>query len=190
MRCSFLFALFCALPAVTGASPLTVDFNVTSSPLSLNYPVGISGSGEFTFQDDFLPAPGTTFFETQSGLPLVNAKVHWFGKSFDESTLRLYNLQTDDSGKLIGWGIGIAGCGTPATSRNFNVVCSSSSFDDFWAAIYDDGKTHSALSGPGVNGIADGVGDWRIKSVPEPDILGLMTLGLLMTGWACHPRKR
>ncbi len=182
-------ALLCALSALADAASITIDFDVTSSPLSLNYPAGISGSGQFTFQDSLLPPAGSRVFETEFGLPVTAAKFQWFGKSFDASTVRLYELQTDATGKLISWGIGVPGCGTAAATKNFNAVCSATQFDDFWAAIYDDHNAHAALSSPGINGVADGVGAWHVNSVPEPATLGLLSIGLLFVGCAARIRK-
>ncbi len=188
MQRYWVCALLCVVSATAHAASITIDFGVTSSPVSLNYPAGVSGSGQFTFLDSFLPPPDATFFDPELALPLIDAKFQWFGKSFDGSKVRLYELQTDPRGTLIGWGIGVAGCGVAATTKNFNAVCSVTNFDDFTAAIYGDGNAHAALSSPGINGIADGAGSWRITSIPEPATLGLMGIGLLCVGFAARLR--
>jgi hypothetical protein len=107
------------------ATPITVDFTVTSNGLSNpSYGVGVTGSGYFTFDDALIPASGSGHSGNPIlGLPTIDLFFDWFGVSFDESSAKIGTL-TFSNGVLTDWMIG--GSYLSATCGFLRYACTSS----------------------------------------------------------------
>jgi hypothetical protein len=188
--------LIAALPALSNATPVRIDFSVTSTALSdtYNYPIGTSGSGFFTFDDSLLPGAGSSWVETTTALTPIDASFSWFGSTFDESQIRIFQLVTDATGALTQWGIGTyGGCGTSQSSGGLACISSPNSYDDFYATGYLVpwySNARALLGQAKRGGFADGSGpdSLTVLPVPEPATTALLTLGML--GIAVVRRRR
>ncbi len=169
------------------ATPVTVDFTVTSNDVSNPaYAVGVTGSGYFTFDDALMPVGGSG----QAGNPILGLQTldlffNWFGVSFDESNAKIGTLTFTD-GVLTNWMIG--GSYLPPTCGFLRYACTSSggSQPDFDAL----GSGGAAFTDAQRTGLAYGPVQWSVRStaVPEPGTLALFGVGAM--GLAFARRRR
>jgi hypothetical protein len=170
------------------ATPITVDFSVTSNDVSNpSYGSGVVGTGYFTFDDSLIPAGGSGHLGNPIlGLPTLDFFFSWFGVSFDESNAAIATLTFAD-GVLTDWMIG--GSYLPASCGFLRYACTSSGgqqadFDGFASGgiAFTDAKRPGLAYGRPVQ--------WSVRdtAVPEPGTLALFGLGAL--GLACTRRKR
>lgn len=170
------------------ATPITVDFSVTSNDVSNpSYGVGVVGTGYFTFDDSLLPAGGSGRIGNPIvALPTLDFFFNWFGVSFDESNAAIASLTFVD-GVLTDWMIG--GSYLPSTCGFLRYACTSSGgqqadFDGFASGgiAFTDAKRPGLAYGRPVQ--------WSVRdtSVPEPGTLALF--GLSALGLACVRRRR
>ncbi|HKU14236.1 MAG TPA: PEP-CTERM sorting domain-containing protein [Steroidobacteraceae bacterium] len=175
-------------PLAADATPVTVDFSVTSNDLSNpSYGVGVVGTGYFTFDDSLMPAGGTGQIGNPIlGLPTLDLFFNWFGVSFDETTAKIATLSFSN-GTLTDWMIG--GNYTPAICGFLRYACTSSGgsapdFDGFASGgiAFTDAQRPGLAYGRPVQ--------WSVRatSVPEPGTLALF--GLSVAGLAFVQRSR
>ena len=158
------------------ATPITVDFTVTSNSVSNpSYETGVTGGGYFTFDDALMPTSGDGLVGNPIlGLSTLDLFFSWFGVSFDESTAKIGTLTFTD-GLLTNWSIG--GTYSPATCGFLRYACTSSggSAPDFDAL----GSGGLAFTDAQRAGLAYGPVQWSVRSaaVPEPSTIALFGLG-------------
>lgn len=164
------------------ATPITVDFSVTSNDLSNPaYGTGVVGTGYFTFDDSLIPASGTGHLGNPIvSLPTVDFFFSWFGVTFNESNAQIAVLDFSN-GVLTDWMIG--GSFRPASCGFLTYACTSSGggapdFDGFASGgiAMTDGKRPGLAYGRPVQ--------WSVRgeNVPEPGTLalfGISALGLV-----------
>jgi len=185
------------LPVVSNATPIRIDFNITSVGYlsSSNYAVGVSGSGYFTFDDSLIPAAAnTTWYDPTVGLTPIDASFSWFGSVFDESQIRISRLVTDAAGNLKELWIGTSGgCGYTQSSGGLTCISSPNSYDDFYATgfLTANPLASAYLGRANVSGFAGGSGfsSRTVLPVPEPLSIGLVGLGLIALGVSRRARK-
>ena len=169
------------------ATPVTVDFTVTSNSVSNpSYDTGVTGGGYFTFDDALMPTGGNGLVGNPIlGLATLDLFFNWFGVSFDESTARIATLTFTD-GLLTNWQIG--GTYSPAICGFLRYACTSSggSAPDFDAL----GSGGLAFTDAQRAGLAYGPVQWSVRStaVPEPGTIALFGLGC--AGLAFVRRRR
>jgi hypothetical protein len=165
------------------ATPITVDFTVTSNELSNPaYGAGVVGTGYFTFDDSLIPAGGTGRLGNPIvSLPTLDLFFDWFGVTFDESNAQIAILTFVD-GVLTDWTIG--GSYLPASCGFLRYACTSSGgaapdFDGFASGgiAMTEAKRPGLAYGRPVQ--------WSVRdaSVPEPGTLalfGMSALGLAL----------
>jgi hypothetical protein len=176
-RIAVALALLCGALAAD-ATPITIDFSVTSNEVSNPaYGAGVGGGGYFTFDDSLIPAGGTGHLGNPIvALPTLDFFFSWFGVSFDESNAAIARLSFVD-GVLTDWMIG--GSYLPASCGFLRYACTSSGgqqadFDGF-------GSGGIAMTDAKRPGLAYGRVQWsaRDTSVPEPGTLALFALGAI-----------
>ena len=175
-------------PLAAHATPVTIDFSVTSNDLSNpSYGAGVVGTGYFTFDDSLMPAGGTGQIGNPIlGLSTLDLFFSWFGVSFDETTAKIATLRFTD-GVLSDWMIG--GNYTPPVCGLSRYSCTSSGglapdFDGFASGGF-------ALTDAQRPGLAYGRPvEWSVRetAVPEPGTLALFGIGLV--GLAFVQRRR
>ena len=174
--------------AAAEATPITVDFNVTSNELSNpSYGAGVVGTGYFTFDDSLIPAGGSGHLGNPIvSLPTLDLFFSWFGVSFDEANAQIAMLTFVD-GALTDWTIG--GSYLPATCGFLRYACTSSGgaapdFDGFGTGgiAMTDAKRPGLAYGRPVQ--------WSVRDaeVPEPGTLALF--GMSALGLAFLRRRR
>jgi len=174
--------------AAAEATPITVDFSVTSNELSNpSYGEGVVGTGYFTFDDSLIPGGGSGHLGNPIvSLPTLDLFFSWFGVSFDESNAQIAMLTFVD-GVLTDWTIG--GSYLPATCGFLRYACTSSGgaapdFDGF-------GTGGIAMTDATRPGLAYGRPvQWSVRdtNVPEPGTLALF--GMSAVGLAFLRRRR
>jgi hypothetical protein len=180
-RAAAALALLVAAAAAE-ATPITVDFSVTSNDVSNpSYGTGVVGTGYFTFDDSLMPVGGTGFIGNPIvALPTLDFFFSWFGVTFDESNAAIARLSFVD-GVLTDWMAG--GSYLPSTCGFLRYACTSSGgqqadFDGF-------GTGGIAFTDAQRPGLAYGRVQWSLRetAVPEPGTLalfGLSALGLVV----------
>ena len=170
------------------ATPITVDFSVTSNDLSNPaYGAGVVGTGYFTFDDSLIPASGSGHLGNPIvSLPTLDFFFSWFGVTFDESNAQIAVLDFAN-GVLTDWMIG--GSFRPASCGFLTYACTSSGggapdFDGFASGgiAMTDGKRPGLAYGRPVQ--------WSVREtdVPEPGTLALF--GISALGLAFLRRRR
>jgi hypothetical protein len=173
--------------AAAQATPITVDFSVTSNDVSNpSYGTGVVGTGYFTFDDALIPASGTGHLGNPIvPLPTLDFFFEWFGVSFDESNAQIAVLDFAD-GALSNWMVG--GSFRPASCGFLTYACTSSGggapdFDGLGSGGigFTDGKRP---------GLAYGRVTWSVRdtAVPEPGTLALF--GIAVGALAFVRRRR
>ena len=156
-----------ATAMATEATPVTVDFTVTSNDVSNpSYGSGTTGSGYFTFDDALIPSGGNGLVGNPIlGLPTLDLFFSWFGVSFDESNAKIATLSFAD-GVLTDWMIG--GSYLPASCGFLRYACTSSGgaqpdFDGL-------GSGGIGLTDATRQGLAYGRVQWSVRdtAVPSP----------------------
>jgi hypothetical protein len=163
--------------AAADATPITVDFSVTSNDVSNpSYGSGVVGTGYFTFDDSLIPASGTAHLGNPIvPLPTLDFFFDWFGVSFDESNAQIAVLDFTD-GALSNWMVG--GSFRPASCGFLTYACTSSGggapdFDGIGSGgiAFTDGKRP---------GLAYGLVTWSVRdtAVAEPGTLALFGIAI------------
>jgi hypothetical protein len=177
-----------APPLAAHATPVTIDFNVTSTVANNGYGAGILGSGYFTFDDALIPASGNgNIGNSIMGAPTLDLSFNWFGASFDATNAGIATL-TFANGSLTDWWIGGNYVAPVCGPMRYSCVSSVGAAPDFMLLASSGGSLNDGVN----SGIGSGYGtvSWSVRStsVPEPAMLGLFGLGLL--GLAAAQRKK
>lgn len=181
-KSAWIVSLGLVASQVVQASPIAVDFTVTSQNAYGGFAAGTTGSGSFSFDDSV-----GTFYDNTMGVTPSHLTFDWLGSSWDESNVRIFSLTFDAHGVLSGWGIG----GVPGTC-GLNCVDAAVNTTDFWAYIGEwlpSGGVALKLSNE--FGLGGGHISWNVRSesVPEPATFGMFAIGLLGAGLAGRKRK-
>ena len=179
-------------PVMAQATPITVDFSVTSTVPSANYAAGVVGNGFFTFDDSLIPAGGSgNIGNPIVGLSTLDLAFNWFGAAFDETTAKIATLSFAN-GVLTDWWIG-GNYSAPICGLNrYSCVHSAGTSADFMIIA-----SGNATMNDGVNaGFASGINSaqWSVRgaetSVPEPATLALFGIGLAGVGLVKRKKGR
>jgi len=179
-------------PIMAHATPITVDFSVTSTVPSSNYAAGVVGNGFFTFDDSLIPAGGSgNIGNPIVGLSTLDLAFNWFGAAFDETTAKIATLSFAN-GVLTDWWIG-GNYSAPICGLNrYSCVHSAGTSADFMIIALGN-----ATMNDGVNaGFASGINSaqWSVRgtetSVPEPATLALFGIGLAGVGLVKRKKGR
>jgi hypothetical protein len=188
----YLVAGLLLAPASVLATPVTVDFTITSTgALGVGdnfaateyngFALGTIGTGWFTIDDSI-----GNYSNFEVGITPIDFSLDWAGVTFDETTAQLWSVGFDGTGGFNYWSFGLSG----GQCTNLNCVSAGGPMD-FYASGYT-GLTSgvAAVHQTDVYGWMTGSLTWSVRStsVPEPATLGLLCLGLL--GAAAARRKR
>jgi hypothetical protein len=181
MKISRAWVAACLLtPVAAVAAPVTIHFDVTFAFVSSGaqtyngFPVGTTGSGSFTFDDsvgDFNDAFSV-------GQAISDFSFSWLGIDWTDGSATLHRATFDETGNLVGWGIGApVGCGSGCMNNP--------DLNDFWVDASLGGLPPTGV-GVAVQNIPNPYGDYAFGSVtwdvarqvPEPAMWGLLAVGL------------
>jgi hypothetical protein len=172
-----LAALALFAPAIAPATPITVDFTVTTTMsqygggIISGYLPGVVGKGYFTYDDSIRQVPAVV-----EGIAALDLGVSWLGTSWDETTARIGYLNFNVDGSLRNWVIGgwyPGDCGIGCVP--------SVGPSDFWVGT-DNGAFSSLIHLQDLPGYIYASTEWSVRSVPEPATTMLMAIGIGLLG--------
>ena len=174
MRALLAVSLIALFAPAANATPIQVDFTVSLTQALGAVPGTATpgGSGYVVFDSGIANQAG---FDT-SLVPL-DFSFDWLGQHFDTSSGALSNVLFDSSGNLLAWEL------DNVLPNLCGFRCVQWGTSDFTLLGFGNGIGGGAalLTQAGSVGVAIGNVSWTQKylhSVPEPETLGLMALGL------------
>jgi PEP-CTERM motif len=180
-----VLGLLAAMPMTVLATPITIDFSVTSNAAYAGYAAGTVGAGSFSFDDSIIDTTKTGWSDLAVGLTDPDISFNWLGTSFDSSNFRIWSLAWSPAGTIWDWGIGAV---TADGCMNLNCV-SWEGPTDFSMSSYA-----AVLHIEGYSGVAQASSvAWSIRPstpVPEPGSLALICIGFASLAGASRARRR
>src|SRR6266446_4505064 len=183
-----LLVLVIVVPTTAQAVLIGVDFYALADPADPLL-AGQTAHGYFSFDSSLIPDGGTGELFNLSGLGLSSLAFDWDGYSWSRSDADAFLLRFDN-GTLTTWGIGGAPTGLST------VVSNAGSYPDFEATGVPGGGYLSYATSSRASPYSSEFGilrfgtisSWSVStpsvppSVPEPQTLPLLAMGLLLLG--------